>query len=432
MQAILPFMYVKERLQNNMAKRLLLIGGNFSPEQTGIGKYNGEMIKWLAAGGYDCSVITSYPYYPQWKVQPPYEKHKNWYKKEVIQEDGWQGKITVYRCPQYVPAKPSGKTRMLLDFSFAVSAFFKLLQLLPRKKFDVVISVVPPFHLGLLAVLYKKLRGAKVLYHVQDMQIEAARDLNMIKSPRLIKMLFGLERYILKRADMVSSISDGMMNKIQQKAGKDIFFFPNWVDVTLFHPLEERMLLKTEYGFAASDKIVLYSGAIGEKQGLEAILYAANRLKDQDGLKFLICGSGPYKETLMGLAEEMGLQNVIFFPLQPFERFNHFLNMADVHLVIQKGNASDLVMPSKLTTILAVGGLALVTANSGTSLHKLVSTHNMGIVVDAEDQDALNEGIIRSMNGNVREMASNGRAYAETYLSVGKIMSRFEEAVIVR
>jgi colanic acid biosynthesis glycosyl transferase WcaI len=411
-----------------MAKRLLLIGGNFLPEQTGIGKYNGEMIRWLAAGGYDCSVITSYPYYPQWKVQPPYDKAKNWYRKEVMQEEGWKGKITIYRCPQFVPAKPSGKTRMLLDFSFAMSAFFKLLTLLPRKKFDVVISVVPPFHLGLLAVLYKKLRGAKVFYHVQDMQIEAARDLNMIKSAKVINLLFRMERYILKHADIVSSISDGMMSKIQQKAGKDVFFFPNWVDVSLFHPLEERLLLKTEYGFAATDKIVLYSGAIGEKQGLEAILHAASKLKE---LKFLICGSGPYKEKLQDLAEAMQLQNVIFFPLQPFERFNHFLNMADVHLVIQKGNASDLVMPSKLTTILAVGGLALVTANNGTSLHKLVSTHNMGIVVDAEDQEALNEGLIRSMNDNATEMAKNGRLYAETYLSVGKIMSRFEEAVIV-
>lgn len=410
-------------------KRLLLIGGNFSPEQTGIGKYNGEMMRWLAARGYDCSVITSYPYYPQWKVQEPYTKNKNWYKKEVMYEEGWKGKITIYRCPQYVPAKPSGKTRMLLDFSFAMSAFFQLLALLlTAKKFDVVMSVVPPFHLGLLAILYKKIRGAKVFYHVQDMQIEAARDLNMIKSPKLINLLFKIERYILKQADIVSSISDGMMSKIQEKAGKEIYFFPNWVDVTLFHPLENRSLLKTEYGFAATDRIILYSGAIGEKQGLEAILHAASALKT---FKFLICGSGPYKEKLEQLKETMGLQNVIFFPLQPFERFNHFLNMADVHLVIQKGNASDLVMPSKLTTILAVGGLALVTANSGTSLHKLVSTHNMGIVVDAENQEALNEGILRSLNDNAIQMANNGRLYAESYLSVGKIMSRFEEAVIV-
>ncbi|MCF6402787.1 WcaI family glycosyltransferase [Chitinophaga filiformis] len=415
-----------------MSKRLLLIGGNFSPEPTGIGKYNGEMIKWLAAQGYDCTVITSYPYYPEWKVQPPYDKNKNWYKKEVIEESNGQGgKITVYRCPQYVPAKPSGKTRIMLDFSFAVSAFFKILQLLPRKKFDVVITVVPPFHLGLLAVLYKKFKGAKFLYHIQDMQIEAARDLNMIKSPKLIKALFGLERYIFKHADMVSSISDGMMRKIGEKAGKDIFFFPNWVDVTLFHPIENRAALKTEYGFDVNDRIVLYSGAIGEKQGLEAILNTAETLKDDKQLKFLICGSGPYKEKLKAEAESRGLHNVIFFPLQPFEKFNHFLNMADVHLVIQKGNASDLVMPSKLTTILSVGGLALITANSGTSLHELVSKHNMGILVKAEDQQALTDGIVRAMQDNASEIARNGRVYAETHLSVGKIMSRFEEAVVV-
>lgn len=413
-----------------MSKRLLLIGGNFSPEPTGIGKYNGEMIKWLAAGGYDCTVITSYPYYPEWKVQPPYDKNKNWYKKEVIESNGQGGKITVYRCPQYVPEKPTGKTRIMLDFSFAVSAFLKILQLLPRKKFDVVITVVPPFHLGLLAVLYKKFRGAKFFYHIQDMQIEAARDLNMIKSPKLIKMLFGLERYIFKNADMVSSISDGMMRRIQEKAGKDIFFFPNWVDVSLFHPIEDRNRLKTEYGFNSDDKIVLYSGAIGEKQGLEAILKTADTLRENKQLKFLICGSGPYKEKLKADAEAMGLTNVIFFPLQPFEKFNQFLNMADVHLVIQKGNASDLVMPSKLTTILAVGGLALITANEGTSLHDLVKKHNMGVLVKAEDQDALTDGVIRAMQDNAPEIAMNGRIYAENYLSVGKIMSRFEEAVV--
>lgn len=413
-----------------MSKRLLLIGGNFSPEPTGIGKYNGEMIKWLAAQGYDCTVITSYPYYPEWKVQPPYDRNKNWYKKEVTENNGQGGKITVYRCPQYVPAKPSGKTRIMLDFSFAVSAFFKILQLLPRKKYDVVITVVPPFHLGLLAVLYKKIKGAKFFYHIQDMQIEAARDLKMISSPKLIKALFGLERYIFKNADMVSSISDGMMRKIQEKAGKDIFFFPNWVDVTLFHPIEDRAKLKTEYGFDSNDKIVLYSGAIGEKQGLEAILNTAETLKSDKQLKFLICGSGPYKEKLKGEAEAKGLDNVIFFPLQPFEKFNQFLNMADVHLVIQKGNASDLVMPSKLTTILAVGGLALITANNGTSLYELVDKHNMGILVKAEDQQALTDGIIRAMQDNASEIARNGRVYAESHLSVGKIMSRFEEAVV--
>jgi len=420
-----------------MGKRVLLIGGNFAPEPTGIGKYNGEMMQWLAANGYDCTVITSYPYYPQWKVQEPYSKGKSWYKKErlsvttTLNGTAQLQELKVHRCPQYVPAAPSGAKRMLLDFSFALSAFFKVLQLLPGKKFDVVIAVVPPFHLGLLAILYKKLRGARFMYHIQDMQIEAARDLNMIKSKALVKMLFRVERYIFRQADIVSSISDGMMRKIEEKAGKDIFFFPNWVDVSLFHPLENKAALKQEFGFAPTDKIILYSGAIGEKQGLEAILHAAKTFTNRPELKFLICGSGPYKEKLVAQAAAMGLQQVIFFPLQPFEKFNRFLNMADVHLVIQKANASDLVMPSKLTTILAVGGLALITANPGSSLYELVNRYNMGVLVAAEDQEALNAGMHQAIDhADAAAIKQHAREYAATYLSIGKIMSRFEEAVV--
>jgi colanic acid biosynthesis glycosyl transferase WcaI len=366
-------------------------------------------------------------------VQEPYDKVKSWYKKEELQvasSVNGSGRLKIYRCPQYVPAAPSGAKRIMLDFSFALSAFFKVMTLLPRRKFDVVIAVVPPFHLGLLAILYKKLRKAKFMYHIQDMQIEAARDLQMIRSKKLINVLFGLERYIFKQADIVSSISDGMIRKIHEKAGKDIFFFPNWVDVTLFHPLDNRAALKQEFGFAPGDRIILYSGAIGEKQGLESILHAAKKMQHREDLKFLICGSGPYKTKLEEMAKNMGLKQVIFFPLQPFEKFNRFLNMADVHLVIQKANASDLVMPSKLTTILAVGGLALITANPGTSLHDLVDRYNMGILVNAEDQQALDEGICRAVDNDTATMQANARTYAETYLSIGKVMSRFEEAVV--
>lgn len=406
-----------------MGKRILLIGGNFSPEPTGIGKYNGEMISWLADNGYDCTVITTYPYYPQWQVQPPYNRVRNWFKKEVT------GKITIYRCPQYVPAIPSGKKRMLQDASFAAAAFVKVMQLVWQRKFDVVITVAPPFHLGLLAVLYKKLRGATFVYHVQDLQIEAARDLQMIKSKRLIGWLLKLERMILRRADHVSSIADGMIRKISDKTGGEVLLFPNWVDVARFYPLTDKGALKEAFGFSAADKIVLYSGAIGEKQGLEALLHAAAAWQHQPEMRFLICGSGPYKVRLEQLAEQLQLKNTVFLPLQPAAQFNNFLNMADVHLVIQKAHASDLVMPSKLTTILAVGGIALITANSGTGLHELVSRHNMGILVDAENQEALQSGIGRAVWDNTADIATNARAYAATHLSVSGVMTRFKEQV---
>src|SRR5690606_29509239 len=131
-------------------------------------------------------------------------------------------------------------------------------------------------------------------------------------------------------------------------------------------------------------------------------------------------------EKLQYIADSKQLSNVVFFPLQPMETFNLFLNMADVHLVIQKAKASDLVMPSKLTTILSVGGLALITANPDSGLYQLVNKYNMGMLVDAENQEALNIGIQEALRGiNGIDMRQNARTYAETYLDINNVMQSF-------
>lgn len=408
-----------------MGKRVLLIGYNFSPEPTGIGKYSGEMIEWLANAGYDCSVITTYPYYPYWKVQEPYHKKRFWYLKESVTTKSG-GKVTVHRCPMYVPNKPSGVKRILLDMSFTATAFIKILGLLFHKKYDTLITVVPSFQFGLLGCFYKVFKNSKTVYHIQDMQIEAAQDLNMIKSKTIINLLYGVERFIFKNTDVISSISETMAAKIEQKAHKKVVLFPNWTDTKFFSPIPDKDQLKKDFGFLRTDKIVLYSGAIGEKQGLEGIILAAENFKENRYVKFLICGSGPYKEKLQKLADSKQLTNVVFFPLQPMDKFNQFLNMADVHLVIQKAKASDLVMPSKLTTILSVGGLALITANEGSGLYKLVKKYNMGLLVDAENQEALNQGIQEALvSVNTKDRMHNARVYAENFLEINNVMKSF-------
>ena len=411
-----------------MQKRIILIGYNFYPEPTGIGKYSGEMMFWLAQNGHDCSVITAYPYYPHWAIQEPYFNNRFWYSTEKKTFDS-DGQLTVHRGPMYVPAKPTGLKRMVLDLSFLVSAFLKLLQLLPGKKYDCVIVVAPSFQFGLLGVLYRKLRNSKLIYHIQDMQIEAARDLGLIKSSAVLKLLFRVEKFIFKNSDVISSISTGMALRIQAKAEKEVLLFPNWTNITQFYPIPDKAALKSEFGFQAHEKIVLYSGAIGEKQGLEAIVHAAKELEGFRELTFVICGSGPYRHNLQELVSALGVQNVVFFPLQPFDKFNHFLNVADVHLVIQKANASDLVMPSKLTTILATGGLALITADEGSGLHSLVQEHNMGLLIKAENQQALNEGIKQAVFYTNPAITENARRYAEQNLSIDSVMREFQNAV---
>ncbi len=382
------------------------------------------MTDWMADNGFDCTVISTYPYYPYWKVQEPYTHKHLWYSKELL-ATAKGNTITVYRCPHYVPKKPTGRRRIALDFSFSLSVFFQILRLMGSKKFDIVITVVPPMPLGLLSVLYKKMRKAKFLYHIQDLQIEAARDLQMIKSESAIRTLFRIERFILRNADTVSSISKGMIEKIQEKSkDKDVVFFPNWADLNFFYPMSNKAELKKEFGFASNDIIVLYSGSIGEKQGIEAILTAAQQY-GEGSVKFLICGSGPYKEKLHQMADDMGLSNVVFFPLQPLQKFNRFLNMADVHLIIQKANASDLVMPSKLTTILAVGGLAVITANPDSSLHNMISEQGMGILAEAETEEALVKAIAVAIHNDNTRIRTNARRYAEEFLSIDNVMRRY-------
>ena len=331
----------------------------------------------------------------------------------------------------YVPANPTGMKRMLSDFSFFLSASIQLLGLLFQKKFDFIFAVAPSFQLGLLGVFYKNIRRSKLIYHIQDLQIEMAHELGMIKSTAVVHILLRIERFILKRCDYISTISEPMIQRVAKKVETEVILFPNWADNALFYPLDNKAALKSNFGYLAEQQVVLYSGAIGEKQGLEAILELAKHYKSNKSLMFAICGTGPYKNKLQQKTKEMELENVRFFQLQPKEHFNSFLNMADLHLIIQKTKASDLILPSKLTSILAVGGIALLTADEGSYLHALVTQHNLGVLVKSEDQEALNQGLSLALEDEKSEiLRTNARRYAEAYLSIDRVMQTFEKDVL--
>lgn len=400
--------------------KILIYGINFTPELTGIGKYTGEMATWLAAQGHTVEVITAPPYYPEWEVHKHY-RGKGWIRERLYG-------VTVHRCPLYVPVKVTSVKRILHEFSFVAATLPIWLLMLFKRKFDIVISVNPPFHLGFLPFLYAKLRGVKYISHIQDLQVDAARDLGMIKNEQMLNLMFAMEKFILRHGAAVSTISPGMQKKIEMKgiAREQIFQFPNWVDEKVIFPLSPEQSLKKEFGFKPADRIVLYSGNLGEKQGLEMILEVAGQFRQNQDMYFVISGTGGAKEKLTQLAREYGLKNVQFHPLQPYEKLSALLAMADVHLVLQKKSASDLVMPSKLTGILAAGGLALVTSLPGTTLFDLITTHEMGIVVEPESAEALKEGIERALFTDTSQLRAHARSYAEQNLSKAGILKKFE------
>ncbi|MFT4155301.1 WcaI family glycosyltransferase [Parafilimonas sp.] len=412
-----------------MNKKLLLLAGNYYPELTGIGRYNGEMIDWLADNGFNCTVISSYPYYPYWKVQPPYNKKNKKITREIKLTAG-NNKITVYRCPHYTPANPTGRGRMLFDLSFFMAVIFKLTGF-TGKKFDYVMTVAPPLPLGLAAAVYKTISKACFLYHIQDLQVDAAKELNMISSKKLLGILFKAERFILKKADRISTISKGIQKKLQAKTDKKIYLFPNWANTDRFFPIKNNKALKESYCLKPDIPVILYSGAIGEKQGLENVLFVAGKFQEEaKPAQFIICGTGPYKTELEQKSAAMKLRNIYFLPLQPEESLNGFLNIADVHLIIQKAGVANLVMPSKLSNICAVGGLVAVTAEQGSALYDTVVDNDIGLVCLPEDVAELKKCIEKALATSHTALQIKARSFAEKHLCLNKIMQQYVKEVL--
>ena len=397
--------------------RILLYGINYSPELTGIGKYSGEMARWLAAQGHEVRVVTAPPYYPDWKV---WQGFSSW-SFDKRQEDG----VTVIRCPLYVPPKPSALKRMLHLASFSLSSSLAVLAQL-RWKPELVILVVPTLFCAPQALLLAKLSGARSVLHIQDYEVDALFGLGIAKGGALKRFAFAAERAILRAFDRVSTISGGMLQRARQKGVEPerLRFFPNWSETARFQDVPRSSVLLSRLGVDPGKRVLLYSGNIGEKQGLESVVETAERLQGHSDLVFLIVGEGAGKARLVEMVARKGLSNVVFAPLQPYEDLPALLASVDCHLVIQKRGAADAVLPSKLTNILAVGGNAVITADPDTSLGLLCGEYpGIATLVEPESVDALIEGIERTLAMLTPNTIATD--YACEFLDKDRILARF-------
>jgi colanic acid biosynthesis glycosyl transferase WcaI len=387
-----------------VTRRLLIIALNYAPDLTGIGKYVSEMTEWLAANKQlSIRVIAAPPYYPAWKVHPDYSSR--WYRKEHL------AGAQTYRCPVWVPRAPTALTRLLHLLSFAASGLPLVLWQAISWRPHVILTVEPPLCAAPSAWLAARLCGARACLHVQDLEVDAAFDLGMIRSAGLRRFALSIERWLMRRFDQVSTISERMRAKILDKGvdQRRVFLFPNWVDMSSIAPMLGANRLRDELGIAADARVLLYSGNMGEKQGLEIIIEAARRFTELDTV-FLMCGDGVAQRRLKAAAAT--LTNVQFIALQPRSRLNELLNLADIHLLPQRSAAEDAVMPSKLTAIMASGRPVVATASSGSDVARISAQG--GLVVPPGDVGAFTAAIRRLLDDAALRLrlGEAGRRYA--------------------
>jgi colanic acid biosynthesis glycosyl transferase WcaI len=383
-----------------------------------VGRYTGELGAYLAEQGHPLEVVTAPPHYPGWRVPAPYH---NRYSSRT------EGKAKVFRCPLVLRTQMRGAWRLIAPVSFVLTSapvvIWRSLAQRPRT----VLVVEPTLLAAPSGLLAAKLSGARCVLHVQDLEIDAAFGMSHLKNPLLRRIALWFEHQVLKRFDLVVTISEQMRSRLIDKgaAAEQVVVLRNWVDLGKLRPLNRPSGFRQELGLRADDYVVLYAGNIGAKQALNVVADAALSLVDHTNIVFVIAGEGPEKPAL----EARGLSNVRFLPLQPEARLCELLNLADLHILPQHAGAADLVLPSKLGGMLASGKPILVTADAGTELHEFLA--GAAIIAPAGDARAVAEAVL-DISRTRDNIGSQHRLELATSLSHATALERFRRELIAR
>jgi colanic acid biosynthesis glycosyl transferase WcaI len=404
-------------------KKILVIGINYFPEITSTGLYTTEMVEYLK-DKYQVEVLTGFPYYPQWEIYYSYIDKPNFYQENI------HG-VNVYRYKQYVPKKITAFNRLRHLYDFYKGS--TKIALKKKEKFDMLFVVVPTLFSAKTALKLKDNNPkAKLWLHIQDFEVDAMFESELLNNRKVIKKLgYWWEKRIYSKFDVISSISEGMLKKLELKdvEKNKIFFLPNWADTNQFHIIEKPKFRKE---MQLSDKfVIMYAGSIAEKQDWEIVMETAKKLRNKEEIIFIIIGNGSKRSYLENYIKDNHLKNIKLLDVQPKEKLNDILSSADIHIIPQKRDVIDSVMPSKFLGIASVGKPSLVLANSKSDIYRVVKENELGIALNEKEYDILADIITRfPYNQNeLQKYGENARKYVEKIYKKEKILDNLIEKI---
>jgi glycosyltransferase involved in cell wall biosynthesis len=294
---------------------------------------------------------------------------------------------------------------------------------LPRP--DVIVAETDPPLLGALAAMLKRRWECRLVYNVRDLYPDIAEVTGGVRSPFLLDLLRRGNDYAYERADLIVTLGHDMARRIVDKGvpPDKVVVVPDWVDCGRIRPLDGN-----PFRHSFGDKfVVMYSGNIGLSQQLEAVLEAADRLRDDERILFAMIGEGARKNWLQEQAGAMGLTNVIFLPFQPLEKLGESLSAADLHLIPLAPGAAGCLVPSKIYGILAAGRPFIAMMEDDAEVAHIARDDKVGFVVRPGNVDALICAIRQAVDSpeHLKQMGARARRLAEVRFDRIKVTSMF-------
>lgn len=388
----------------------MLISPFFYPDEIGIALYNKKTADYLSQKGHQVTILTSIPYYPEWKIKPPYDKAPLFCKEK-------ESATTILRVKHYVPKRPTALKRIIQLIHFTLLSFRYVFSIPKNSKIIVVI----PFTSSIItALLVKFFRGGKILCHVQDFEFDAA--IETLKLNHFVSLLFKIESFLFNKCDLISTISHAMLEKLKTKTNTPAILFPNFINIEKFIKRQQN---KHSYYGVTNKPQLLYSGNIGEKQDWNFFIRFAKEVKDE--IDITIVGNGSMLDTVQNNLNE--LNNIRFFNLVPYSELPQLLCSFDGHILFQKKEVIDSVMPSKLIAMLLSGKPSFLYGNH-LSESKTVTDQSGGALFysgnDVKEFSASVKEIILN-KGRSKKVGENARKYALQNFSGNEILDQFEK-----
>lgn len=400
--------------------RVLLLTLYFDPDIGANSVIMTRLARQLVNMGHEVKVITAFPHYNTNRIWPDYRG------KIVEKED--RGALSVYRVYVYVPRE---KTR-ILDRILNYISFNMLSTLigLVVSNYDVILAPSPPLTIGLSAFVISLLKGIPYVYNVQDIYPDIAIRLGVLTNRYLIRFFKAVERFVYDRAEAVTVLSRGFRRNLLDKKvpSQKIAVIPNFVDSDFVKPLPRDNDFAQEKNLNGK-YVVLYAGNVGNSQGLNYVLDAAQLLSMHSEILLLIVGNGTAKLSLEQKTRKLDLDNVRFLPFQPMDSVPEMYATSNICLVpLRHGIAQDSV-PSKVYTIMAAGKPLVAAVDAKSDTGGLVKETGCGIVVPPEDPKAIVEAILwmKDHPEQAYAMGMKGRARIEKEFTPEVVASQYEE-----